>query len=419
MIFPKLILKSLLNRRSTVALTIISIAFSVALLLGVEKIRQDTHHSFSNTVSGTDLIVGARTGRLALLLYSVFHIGNASNNISWEGYKNIITDSSVAWSIPISLGDSHRGYRVMGTNTDYFKFYRHGRKQLLSFKNGRPFDALFDVVVGHDVAKNLNYTVGQKIVLSHGVGEVSFSDHGDKPFVIVGIINKTGTPVDKTVHVSLQAIEAIHLDWQSGYRNPVQAVSVEQSLALELEPKTITAFMLGLNSRLKVFTLQRSINQYKSEPLLAVLPGATLQELWSLFGLAESALLAITGLVVFSGLLGMLTAILGSLNERRRELAILRSVGARPRQILMMLCVEAGLITGLGIFVGVILYYLAVIIMAPIVETNFGLTLTLSGLSLINVYMLLIIQFSGILIGFIPGFFAYRMTLNTGITVRL
>ena len=419
MILSRLVFKSLINRRSTVTLTIIAIAFSVALLLGVEKIRQDTRHSFANTVSGTDLIVGARSGSLPLLLYSVFHIGNASNNISWESYQKISNNKSVAWSIPISLGDSHRGFRVMGTNADYFNFYRHGNKKKLGFKEGGPFNALFDVVVGADVAKKLSYTIGKKIILSHGVGEVSFSDHDDKPFVIVGVLKKTGTPVDRTVHVSLQAIEAIHLDWQAGYKNPAHRVSAEQALALELKPKTITAFMLGLHSRLKVFNLQRFIKQYYNEPLLAILPGATLQELWTLLGLAESALLVISSFVIISGLLGMLTAILGSLNERRRELAILRSVGARPWQILVMLCVEAGLITGIGILVGVVLYYLTVVIAAPIVEANYGLTLTLTSLSVTNIYMLLITQCAGILIGLIPGIRAYRMSLNNGITIRL
>lgn len=419
MILPRLVFESLLNRRSTAILTIIAIAFSVALLLGVEKVRQDTRYSFANTVSGTDLIVGARSGSLPLLLYSVFHIGNASNNISWQSYQQIRQNKKVAWSIPISLGDSHRGFRVMGTNTDYFKFYRHGNKQPLNFSHGKPFSALFDVVIGADVAKKLNYTLGKKIVLSHGVGNVSFSDHDDKPFVVVGILKKTGTPVDRTVHVSLQAIEAIHLDWQTGYKNPAHAVSAAQALELELEPKTITAFMLGLKSRLSVFNLQRSINQYPKEPLLAVLPGATLQELWGLLGVAESALLIITVFVVLSGLLGMLTAILGSLNERRRELAILRSVGARPWHILVMLCAEAGLLTTGGIFVGVALYYLTLIIATPLVETHYGLTLTLAGLSINNIVMLLVTQVAGILIGLIPGIRAYRMALNNGITIRL
>ena len=419
MILPGLVSKSLLNRSDTALLTIFTIGLSVALLLGVEKIRQDTRYSFTNTVSGTDLIVGARSGNLPLLLYSVFHIGNASNNISWESYQRIRKNKNIAWSIPISLGDSHRGHRVMGTNEDYFRFYRHGKNQPLNFSYGKPFNDLFDVVIGADVAQKHRYTIGKKLILSHGVGKASLSNHKDKPFVVVGILKRTGTPVDRTVHVSLQAIEALHLDWQKGYKNPIHSISAEQTLKLELEPKTITAFMVGLNSRLDVFNLQRSINLYNKEPLLAILPGATLQELWGLFSVAESALLIIAAFVVLSGLLGMLAAILSGLNERRRELAILRSVGARPRHILIMLCAESGLLTAVGIMSGIAFYYLAVIITTPFLESHFGLTLTLTGLHLNNVYMLLITQFSGIAIGLIPGIKAYRMTLNNGITIRL
>ncbi len=325
-----LALKSLLNRRVTVGLTVFAIGVSVMLVLGVERLRHDAKASFANTISGTDLIVGARSGSIQLLLYSVFRIGNATNNISWRSYRDIAGRKEVAWTIPLSLGDSHRGYRVMGTTADYFKHYRYGNGTSLTFAEGKPFAEVFDAVLGADVAKALGYERGDPIVVAHGLGAEGFSKHDDKPFTVTGILERTGTPVDRTVHISLGGIEAIHIDWKGGARVPGMNVGADAVREINLQPKTITAFFVGLKSRLAAFRLQRAINEYRREPLLAALPGVALQELWDLMGTAEAALGVISLFVVAAGLLGMLTMLLSGLNERRREIAILRTVGARP-----------------------------------------------------------------------------------------
>ena len=128
--FIRLALSSIKSRKGSALLTFLAITVSVFVLLGVEKIRHQAKDSFSNTVSGIDLIVGSRTGDVNLLLYSVFRLGNATNNISWKSYQRITKNPNVAWTIPISLGDSHEGYRVMGTNTDYFTHFRFGQNHL-------------------------------------------------------------------------------------------------------------------------------------------------------------------------------------------------------------------------------------------------------------------------------------------------
>jgi putative ABC transport system permease protein len=138
-----LALKSLYNRKFTTILTVASIALSVTLLLGVERIRNEARSSFTNTISGTDLIVGARTGPVQLLLYSVFRIGNATNNISWQSYQDISRNPKVKWTIPISLGDSHQGYRVMGTNKAYFDYFRFAGGRQLELSEGSIFKGVF------------------------------------------------------------------------------------------------------------------------------------------------------------------------------------------------------------------------------------------------------------------------------------
>ena len=415
-----LALRSIWNRRVTALLTITAIAISVALLLGVQKMRTSAKESFANTVSGVDLIVGARSGPLNLLLYSVFRVGDATANVSWESYQKIAKHPDVAWTIPISLGDSHRGFRVLGTTGDYFKHYRYAGERELTFASGKPFADLYDTVLGADVAAQLGYKLGDPVVIAHGLGNVSFAEHKDKPFRVVGILARTGTPVDRTVHVSLEAITAIHIDWQSGMQAmPGQRVDAEQARAMELTPTSITAFMVGMRSKVMTFTMQRAVNEYRMEPLLAIIPGVALSQLWQLVGVADTALMVIAGFVVLAGLLGMLTAILTSLNERRREMAILRSVGARARHVFTLLVAEAGLLATAGVAAGVAVAYLAMWAAAPLLSNRYGIFVQITGLSRYDLAILAGIVCAALLMGLLPAWRAYRNTLSDGLTIRV
>ena len=417
----RLALASLGNRRFTALLTVFAIALSVCLLLAVERVRSEARASFANTISGTDLIVGARSGSINLLLYSVFRIGNATNNIRWDSFERFAEHRQVKWAIPISLGDSHRGYRVMGTSTAYFEHYRYARSQPLQLRVGRTFtDDPFEVVLGAEVAQALGYGLGEQIVLAHGVARISLLKHDDKPFSVVGILARTGTPVDRTLHISLAGMEALHIDWQNGMpaRGAAQ-VSAEQARAMDLQPKQITAFLLGLNSKIATFSLQREINEYRGEPLLAILPGVALQELWSLMGTAEKALFVVSLFVVLTGLIGMLTAILTSLNERRREMAILRSVGARPWHIAGLLVVEAFALALAGVLLGLLLLYLGIAGAQGYVQAHYGLYLPLSAPNGYEWRLLGAILAAALLMGCVPAWRAYRQSLADGLSIRL
>ncbi|MDH5932924.1 ABC transporter permease [Vibrio splendidus] len=417
-VITHLALKSVLNRKATAILTILTVAVSVILLLGVERVRTEAKSSFANTISGTDLIVGGRSGQVNLLLYSVFRIGNATNNIDWKSYEEFSQHNAVKWAIPISLGDSHKGFRVMGTNHSYFENYRYGSKQPLTFQQGKEFNQLFDVVIGADVAKKLDYKIGDHIILAHGISDVAFSRHDNLPFTIVGILAPTGTPVDKTVHVSLEAIEAIHVGWESG-ANLGHTPNVEALKQRDFQPKQITAMMVGLKSKIQTFALQREINNYRQEPLSAIMPGIALHELWGMMAVAEQALLIVSGFVVIAGLLGMLSSLLTSLQERRREMAILRAMGARPRHVFGLLISEASALTFLGITLGVAVLFALIAVVAPIVQQSYGINISISAITPHEWKLLMLVQVAGIIIGFIPAFRAYRQSLSDGMTIRI
>jgi putative ABC transport system permease protein len=414
----RLAIQSLRNRWLTALLTVLAIAVSVVLLLGVEKIRTGAKSSFANTISGTDLIVGARSGGIQLLLYSVFRIGNATNNMTWRSYEDIRNRPEVDWMIPLSLGDGHRGFRVLGTSAEYFDRYQYRRGRGLEFASGKRFDDLFDAVVGSDVADALGYKVGDQIVVAHGLGRIGINKHDDKPFRVSGILAKTGTPVDRTVHVSLEAIEAIHIDWAGGARRADRRITADDIRKMNLRPKAVTAAMVGLKSKIAIFQLQRYVNNYRSEPLSAILPGATLYELWGLVGTAETALMVVSFMVVVTAILGMITMILATLNERRREIAILRSVGAGPRTVLGLLVSEAGILTLLGVIVGVVATYVLLFALRPVIDATYGLYLDISPPTGTELGVLAIIVVGGFIAGLLPAFRAYQHSLADGMTVR-
>lgn len=410
-----LALKSLWARRLTAGLTLMAIAISVLLLLGVEKVRVELKDNFSRTLSGTDLIVGARTGQINLLLYSVFRLGNPTNNISWDSYLRISKQPGIAWTIPVALGDSHQGFRVLGTNQDYFKHYAYGRQQALQLAQGRAFNNTFEAVIGADVARTLGYQLNDPLVIAHGAGNTSFSLHDDLPFTLVGILAPTGTPVDKTVHVRLDGLEAIHLGWETGRKT--LNLSAEQAKEQDLTPKSITAFLVGMHNKVQVFSLQRAINNYRAEPLSAILPAAALHELWGLLSIAEKAIAFIAVFVVVAGLLGMLTTLLAGLSARRRELAILRALGAGPRHLFSLLILEALLLTALGISLGLALLYGAQLSLAPWLQAQHGLLLTLGWPSMSEWRLIGLTLLAGTVMGMLPALRAYFYSLHDGMSI--
>ena len=413
----KLTINSLYARLLTVSMTVLAISLSLMLYLSVEKLRSSAYTSFTNTISQTDLIVGSRTGSVQLLLYSVFRIGNATNNITWESYEDIINRDEINWSVPISLGDSHKGFRVMGTNADFFKRYKYRGDRSLKIKEGKYFIDLYDVVIGFGVAEKLGYNINTPLIVSHGLK--SFLEHDDQPFKVSGILAKTGTPVDNTIIVSLEAIEAIHVDWSSGSKVSGKATPIDQIRKMDLSPSNITAVLLGVNSKLKIFQLQRWINEYPEEALSSILPGVALQELWRIVGVVENILLGISSIVILTTLMGMTAIVFSSLSERRREMAIWRAMGASPKIIIGLLMLEAFIISTVSVVVSTFLLFILLYFIQPWIDSTYGILVTIEMLSLNDIYIFILFILAAMIVSLIPAMRAYWFSINDGMTIKI
>jgi putative ABC transport system permease protein len=412
--------KSLANRLLVTALTVGSIGLSVALLVGVENVRVGMRESFSNTIRGTDLIVGARGGTIQLLLYSVFGMGAPTNNVKYETYQAFARHPAVAWTIPYSLGDSHHGFRVIGTDSSFYQHYRFRRDRAITFRAGQPARGVFDVVIGADVAERRNYQLGDAIVVTHGMGATGIMDHDATPFRIVGIMERTFTPIDRAVYVTLHGIAAIHVGWEAGAPPaPGSQVAASRFHPDSLPIEQITSFFLAAKSRAATLRLQREVNTFEAEPLMAVIPGVALSEMWRTIGYAEEALRIVSAFVLVVGLLGMLVSLYTSLNARRREMAILRAVGVGAGRIVSLLVLESGFLAALGCLVGVLgIFVMLALLQAPI-ESRFGLFLPIRPLGPVEYVYLGGVVGAALLIGLVPAIKAYRNTLADGLSVRL
>ncbi|MBY6204414.1 ABC transporter permease [Halomonas denitrificans] len=462
---------SLANRRFAVGLTIFTIAISIALLVLVEQMRGQVRENFQRSVSGVDLIVGAPTAPVQLLLVSVFGLGDPTANVSWSTYEELAEAEVVDWAVPIALGDSYEGFRVVGTTPEFFERFRYAGSTALVIERGTAWRDRFDAVVGARVARAVDLEVGDTIELGHGGGNVTLVTHAAHPFRISGVLAPTGTPVDQSVYVDLAAHHVVHEEFMagrplSGFRPPpgegpassapqhgTAGVAPDHGHAHHggpnqghahdegahedgthddgthdsdphgdvddtVTPDSVSAIFLGLKARAAAFGLQRRVNEYPDEALLAILPGIALQQLWRITGTVEQVLRVVAGLVVLAGLLGMLTAMLTTLNERRREMAILRACGARPWQVAGLLVLEAAVIVMAGVVLGVLLAWGLQVLLAPWLLARFGIAIApaLPAAELVGV--LAGIGAAGVLIALVPALLAYRRTLADGMQVR-
>jgi putative ABC transport system permease protein len=403
MFLLRLAAKSLLNRKITTGLTLFSVVVSVTLLLMVERIGTGALKGFQSMISGTDLIVGARAGAIPLLLFSIFGIGTPEQNMSWASYENLSKHPEVKEAVPISLGDSHRGFRVIATTSQYFVFYRYADEIPLSFQEGSAFRNIYDAVIGAEVARELQYRTKKEIYLTHGESEASFQDHKDHPFRITGILQPTGTPVDRSLFIPIQAMELLHK---------------KQGQVRQL-PQMISAVFLRLRSKTSVLQLQREINNYSPEALTAIVPGRTLQELWRFVSVLENAFFAISIVTFILSLSGIILVFVTTLNERKREMAILRSVGARPWFIATMLLCEAGVLAAVACILSLALVITSFVFIGPMIVTKLGMDLSLAEFQKSDIFFLILAFAGALMASLVPALSVYRSSISEGLTVRL
>ena len=415
--------RSAWSRRHALAMVALSVSVSVLILLGVQQLRHDARQSFTQALSGVDLIVGPRGSASELMLYSVFQVGRPSRNMAHEAYVALRALPQVRWAVPVQLGDTYRGFPVLGTTPELFEVFQT-QGERLQWAQGRPFadpqadaGAVVEAVLGAQVAARHGLSVGDRLVLTHGRSDGLAPDHADQPFTVVGVLQATGAPIDRNVIISLQGFEALHqgmgapgLPWLGGAGT---APTVAERAALV--PRELTAVWVGLHARTEVFSARRGIERLPQDSLMAVLPGVALDELWQVVKLAENALLAIGVLVAVSGMLSVAAVLMVGLSARRKELAVLRALGATPLALLGLVWLEALGVCLLGMLGGLLLHGLGLWALQDLLRTELGIAVQWGWPTAEVAWSLAGLVLAAWLAASVPALRAYRLSLVDGL----
>ena len=409
----RLVFASLGNRKVIAFLTALSVALSVFLFAGVEKLRHGARMSFTHTVSGTHIIAGARSGQIPLLLFSLFHIGSPTSNISYKSFRKYKKHPAVAWAVPVSIGDSHRGFRVVGTAPDIIDHYRYRDGQKLKVGEGTYSLARFKAVLGSTAARELRYKVGDKLVLTHGISDVQgIHDHDENPFLVEAILEPTGTPFDKGIYVSLESVELMHESETHGTEG-----HAEHAADAPVKVDKLTSFLIGVKEPTDILPLMRAINEDESEPMTAILPGVVLSEIWNVMGYLENILKLVSVMVMLTALCGLFIALYASLAERFREMAILRALGAAPAKIASLLVAESLILTIGGILLGYALLFLTTVIFRGALLKSFSVAIGVLPLTGEELFFLAVLIATGMVVAMVPAYMLYRRALSEGLQV--
>ena len=410
----RLMIASMRSRLVPIVLVIVALSASMALLLAVDRIQQATKNGFNQSLSGVDLVLGPGGSGLELVLYTVFHLGKPTNNITTETVSDITDDPMVEWAVPIALGDNHRGYRVISTTDEYFDRIKFGGDQPLVFAQGAPFSDLNETVIGSEVAEALGYALDTSIFVTHGsqmIGKL----HDDFSFKITGILESTGTPIDRAVFVSLEGYELVHLGWQNGSKTvSLQNLDINAIPKERLYPKTVTAVYLGLTSKLSLFKFIRAVRDYPEEAISAVIPGVALAELWSIVGIVDSVFQLLNWLIIGISIVGMVTMIITGLDSRTRELTILRALGLSPPKLAGLVLLETVIISLTAVLSAIVLVWFLTVAAADLLNQWAGVRIELTWLAIDELSTIMIIVLAGVCASLIPAGMVYRRSLHKG-----
>jgi len=409
-----LALASMRARLFPIILVILALTSSMALLLAVDRIKVATQNGFNQSLSGVDLVLGPRSSGIELMLYTVFHLGKPTNNITTETFNDIAQDPRIKWAVPIALGDSHRGYRVISTTDEYFERIKFAGDQPLQFREGSAFKELNDVVIGSAVADALGYTIGTSMFVTHGSGSLG-ELHDDFAFQVSGVLAPTGTPTDQAIFVSLEGYELVHLGWTNGSQAiSLKSIDIQKIPKERLYPQTITAAYLGLTSKLGLFQVARSINEYSEEAVSAIIPGVALAELWSIVGSVDSVFKLLNWLIIGISIIAMMTMTMTALESRTREMTILRALGATPLHLSSMILAEIVLISSFSVLVAIGLVRVLTWVSVDLLSEWTGIRIELIWITTNELATLGLIVFAGLIASLIPAAMVYKRSLHRG-----
>jgi len=397
--------KSLAQHRLSTVITVVSVALAAGLVMAVFSIRNQTYDAFTGGPVGFDAVLGARGSQLQLVLNTVFHLETSPGNIPWEMYEAIKNNPNVELAVPYAVGDNYRGYRIVGTEKSLFTDleYRKSHRFIVA-----PGGALFDpgkreAVVGSYAAEKTGLKVGSKFNPFHGLVFDERQRHAEE-YTVTGVLEPTNSPSDRVIWIPIDEFYRISGHVLRGGGETYEPVQGEE---IPDKYKEVSAVMLKLKNPQAGFLLDQTINRQGTAATLAWPIGRVMGELFGKIGWVNNILSLVAYLVVLVAAGSILASIYNTMNERRREFAILRALGARRMTVFSAIILESASIAAMGAALGYAVYALILTGAAVVVRAETGVVLDVWATGPVLLVTPAVMILLGILAGIIPAVKAY------------
>ena len=398
----KIVLKNLKQRSLSSILTALSIMLGVALVISIIILKRESEYAFNQTATGYELIVGPKGSPLQLTLNTVYQIGAPIQNIPIETYELLKNDKRVKLAIPYVLGDNYKNFRLIGTVPEIFSDFEYKKDMKYAFKEGKGFENEFEAVIGNEAALRTGLKLGDRFTGSHGVESYEGAEeHDEHLFTVTGILDRTFTPADRVIFTSMNSIWDLH---EHGNE------AVKDTSDHKEDEKTITSVLLKLKNPVYFDLVRRQINDNKYEGInaQAVIPVLEIKQLFDIIGNINSILLVISYLVIFVAAVSILVSLYNSMNERKRDIAIMRSLGATRIIILIIVVLEGAVISFAGALAGILTGHLAVFLLKSKITELAGIQISGMAFNISELYILAGTVIIGIIVSIIPALKAYN-----------
>lgn len=408
-----LVRRSMRQHALSTAVTAFSAALATGLALAVFGIQAQTERAFTGGDVGFDAVLGARGSKLQLVLNTVYHLETSPGNIPWTMFKEIERDPQVKVAIPYAVGDNYYGYRIVGTSEEIFTKFEFSKGHKFEFASGGRFDAARrSAVVGSFAAEKLKLKVGDEIMPFHGLVYAPGAEQHPEKYKIAGILKPTNSPSDRVIWIPIEGVFRMTGHALRGSGETYQAKAGE---SIPDANKEVSAVMLKFSNDMAGMRLDQTINKQGRAATLAWPVANVMSEIFQKLGWMSKVLILFAYLVVVVAAGSILASVYNSINERRREFAILRSLGARKRTVFAAIVLESATIAALGALGGYLVYAGLLSVATVIIRTQTGVVLNPLSWHPVLVLAPLGMTAMGAVAGIIPAIKAYSTDVATNI----
>jgi putative ABC transport system permease protein len=400
--------KNLVNKPLAMLLSLVLFGLGVGLISLLLLVNKQLEDKFEKNLAHIDLVIGAKGSPLQLILASMYHIDSPTGNIEIGKVKAFLNPRHpfVRTAVPLSLGDSYRGYRIVGTTPAFLALYQ------AKIAKGRVFTQLMEVVVGTVAAKELGLQIGTEFKSSHGFviddDLVHANAHG---FKVVGILESSGTVADQLLLTPAQSIWAVH-EHGTTVEGPTEDLQIHS--LVDFPEKSITALLLQFKGRnIQTLNMQRNINE--NTDLQAATPALEISRLYSIMGVGADALRWLALVIIAVSGLSIFISLYASLQDRRYELALMRTLGASPGKIFSLIVLEGLVLSVMGFVIGIALSHIGMQLIAGAMKNQYQYSL--SGLIWLQEEWFLLAGALGV--GFFAAILPAIQASNTDISTTL